>query len=58
MNISNFFKILNYKIEKYNQMAQNPFTSNHPIILIWVEDESKKFENNKEISRKTYQKRV
>ena len=44
MNISNFFKILNYKIEKYNQMAQNPFTSNHPIILIWVEDESKKSE--------------
>ena len=38
MKISTFFKILNKKIEKYNRIATNPFTSAQPIILIWVED--------------------
>ena len=38
MKISNFFKILNRKIEKYNKIATNPFTTPQPVILIWIED--------------------
>ena len=38
MEISNFFKILNKKIEKYDKIATNPFTIPQPIILVWVEE--------------------
>jgi hypothetical protein len=38
MNIPAFFRFLNKKIEKYNNMATNPFTVPQPIVLIWVED--------------------
>lgn len=45
MKVSNFFKILNNKIEKYNKIAVNPFTNPQPIVLVWVEEE--KAEQNK-----------
>lgn len=38
MKISSFFKILNRKIEKYDNMTSNPFEIPQPIVLIWVED--------------------
>ena len=38
MKVSTFFKILNKKIEKYDKIANNPFTIPQPIVLIWVED--------------------
>lgn len=41
MKVSTFFKILNRKIEKYDRLATNPFTTPQPITLIWVEDSSK-----------------
>lgn len=41
MQISNFFKILNRKIEKYDKLTSNPFTIPQPITLIWVETEEK-----------------
>ena len=46
MNIPNFFRILNNKIEQYNQMAVNPFTNPQPIVLIWVEEETEQDNNN------------
>lgn len=42
MKISAFFKILNKKIEKYNQIAINPFTNPQPIVLVWIEDDTNK----------------
>ncbi len=39
MKISTFFKVLNRKIDKYNQVATNPFMTPHPITLVWVEEE-------------------
>ena len=39
MKVCNFFKILNKKIEKYDNMAKNPFIMPQPIVLIWVENE-------------------
>ena len=40
MNIPSFFKFLNKKIEKYNKIATNPFSSNSSFVVIWVEDTS------------------
>ena len=47
MNISSFFKTLNYKIEQYNKVAQNPFINRQNTIYIWVEEicETKNEEN-------------
>ena len=38
MNISNFFKILNYKIKKYEEMTINPFAIPKSYVFIWIED--------------------
>ena len=43
MNISNFFKILNNKITKYNELTKdyyytNPFAVEKRITVYWVED--------------------
>ena len=38
MKAISFFKFLNRKIEKYNQLATNPFREPHPFVLIWVEE--------------------
>ena len=48
MKVSNFFKILNKKIEKYDKKATNPFVFPQPIVLIWVEEESEG--NDKDIN--------
>ena len=42
MKVTTFFKILNKKIEQYNNIASNPFSKPQKIILIWVEDENTK----------------
>ena len=39
MKVSTFFKILNKKIEKYDKLATNPFTTPQPIVIVWVENE-------------------
>ena len=48
MKVSKFFKILNRKIERYNNMVSNPFEMPQSFILVWIEEESKKnpFEND------------
>ena len=39
MKLAQFFKILAYKINKYdNKYKTNPFTCSQPITLVWVED--------------------
>lgn len=38
MKISTFFKILNRKIRKYDEMTSNPFKIPQTITLIWVEE--------------------
>ena len=38
MKVSTFFKVLNNKINKYDNVAVNPFTIPQPIVLIWVEE--------------------
>ena len=43
MNLSNFFKTLNKKINKYNELTQNsyytnPFAVNKRITIFWIED--------------------
>lgn len=38
MKIPTFFRFLNKKIEKYDRLATNPFTTPQSIVLIWVED--------------------
>ncbi len=38
MKIPTFFRFLNNKIEKYNKLASNPFTTPQQITIIWVED--------------------
>lgn len=38
MKVSTFFKILNKKIERYNKIASNPFTTPRPVVIVWVED--------------------
>jgi len=43
MTLDKFFKILNKKINKYNELAQNsyytnPFAVNKRITISWVED--------------------
>ena len=40
MNIPNFFKFLNKKIEKYDKMATNPFLEPQPIVIIWIEKDT------------------
>lgn len=44
MKVSTFFKILNKKIEKYDKIATNPFTTPQPVILIWVENNAEEKE--------------
>ena len=43
MNIPTFFRYLNIKIEKYHKMATNPFLENHPLIIIWVEENNTEY---------------
>lgn len=39
MKIASFFKILKYKIDKYdNKYKTNPFCTAQEITLVWVED--------------------
>ncbi len=39
MKIAQFFKILSYKINKYDtKYKTNPFTKTYPITLVWIED--------------------
>lgn len=38
MNIPTFFRFLNSKIEKYDKLANNPFLSPKPFIIIWIEE--------------------
>lgn len=50
MSLSKFFKILNKKINRYNELTQNsyytnPFAVNKRITISWVEDT--KEENSK-----------
>lgn len=41
--IDKFFKILAYKVEKYDEKYKtNPFYIPRPITLVWVEDIDKK----------------
>lgn len=46
MKVSNFFKTLNNKIEKYNKLAVNPFTKPQSIVLVWVEEEKTERDSN------------
>lgn len=51
MEIINFFKTLNKKIDSIDKMAPktNPFTMPNYITLVWVDEEcpiKEKFENN------------
>ena len=42
MKLAQFFKILSYKINKYdNKYKTNPFTRPQSITLVWVEDNKK-----------------
>lgn len=42
MKLAQFFKILSYKINKYDiKYKTNPFTKSFPITLVWVEDDKK-----------------
>lgn len=43
MKISSFFKILNRKVNKYDKMAQNPFTLPQSIVVVWVDEEPCEF---------------
>ena len=48
MKISKFFKILNYKINKYEKIVSNPFLQTRiPITLVWVEDDTRNNDENK-----------
>ena len=40
MKPTDFFKTLNYKINKYDKIVTNPFDGiKQPYTLIWIEDE-------------------
>jgi len=38
MKINSFFKILNRKINMYDELATNPFTETKRMIIVWIEE--------------------
>ena len=46
MKIFAFIKLLNKKINKYDNLASNPFGDPQPITLIWIDDDDKSYYKN------------